>query len=417
MVDDYKKSQIYLRRFNELKATFVEEENRKEKGAQLIQADMIEGIEAAISESNQDGMQEEDGKLEKYQFVASSGELLAKDKEQRHEMNLSESIENMTKYTNLIPFELDELILTEKLTLADNLFYEYFNSLDRNLLKALTFVQERIDTTKIENDNSKYGEFVITKLLVKILEENYEKGKCQDFVQRLTCKVQNSSGVLEGIAEAIQIFGIPASQKFKIIFFSLCRLFDPVEAAEAQTSLTKQIRDIINKFYNSLFKDSSFSDLSSLIKENEAKSVLDQSEESNYDNELLTIQKKKRTSFIYLKDLVIPFIMIELKYLQSKFSGEGVVEIESTKETDDLKKMIGIFWLLMKQVGYRRKSEESNQWAYLKDIFHKTWSHKLLTTFKAVLHFILSLFKEHYSNYREENEFPHSSLTIRLVSY
>jgi len=385
MSEDYQKCRIYLRKFADLRQAFVEEEGEtgEQKEARLIQFDRIEGIEAAILDSENNMEEEEEIKTKKYQLAANSGEISTNNKDQKQMIDLSKSFENMTNYMNLIPFKLDELMLTEKLILADNLFSEYFNSLDKTFLKTINFVQEKIDTSKIENDNSKYGEFIVTKLLVKLIEETDEKET-------------NFSGVLEGIGEAIQIFGIPASQKFKIVFFTLCRLLDMVEAAEAQASLTKQIRDIINQFYQSLFKTSSFADLSTLMKENEGS-----------DRELSTIQKKKKTTLIYLKDLVIPFIMVELKFLHSKVSSEEAkIEIESTKETEDLKKMIGVVWMLIKKGGH--------QLVYLRDIVNKTWSNKLLTTFKAVLHFILYLFKEHYANYREENEFPHSSLTIRL---
>jgi len=383
MSEDYQQSRIYLRKFSDSRQAFVEEEEtREQKEEKLIQFNRIEGIEAAILESENN--MEEEGEMKITRYVSNAEELSTKNKDQKEMIDdLSKSFENMTNYMNLIPFKLDELALTEKLILADNLFSEYFNSLDKTFLKTINFVQEKIDTSKIENDNSKYGEFIVTKLLVKLIEETDEKET-------------NFSGVLEGIGEAIQIFGIPASQKFKIVFFTLCRLLDMVEAAEAQASLTKQIRDIINQFYQSLFKSSSFTDLTTLMKENEGS-----------DRELSVIQKKKKTTLIYLKDLVIPFLMVELKFLQTKFSSEEAkIEIESTKETEDLKKMIGVVWTLIKKGGH--------QLVYLKDIVNKTWSNKLLTTFKAILHFILLLFKEHYAKNREENEFPHSSLTIRL---
>ena len=50
-------------------------------------------------------------------------------------------------------------------------------TIDKTLLKTLNAVEEKIDTKKIQADTSKYIEYIINKLLIKMIEQANEKGK------------------------------------------------------------------------------------------------------------------------------------------------------------------------------------------------------------------------------------------------
>ena len=58
-------------------------------------------------------------------------------------------------------------------------------------MKTLNTVGEKIDTKKIQADTTKYVEFIITKLLIKMIEQQAnEKGKHFDVKNNITNSIK-----------------------------------------------------------------------------------------------------------------------------------------------------------------------------------------------------------------------------------